>query len=83
MVKVEKRCNFCSKLLDDIDEELGFGFDMILPYGSENDMAHLRLDACVDCFDKLMSEYIVPNCQINPLVEIMDEDEVPWEEFED
>ena len=81
MVKIEKRCNCCGNTLNDMDEELDFGFDMILPYGSENDMAHLRLDLCISCFDRLMSEWVTPNCIINPLVEVWDEEEVPWEEF--
>lgn len=83
MVDFKRVCNFCKKQFDQYDTELDFGFDMILPYGSEHDMAHLRLDVCSHCFDKMMDDYIIPNCQINPLVEVMDEDEVPWEEFED
>lgn len=82
MVDYKRVCNMCGALFSDVDEELDFGLDMILPYGSEHDMAHLRLDLCCHCLDRLMDEYIVPNCKINPLVEVMDEDEVPWEEFE-
>lgn len=83
MVDYKRRCNFCGANFSPEDEELNFGLDMILPYGSEHDMAHLRLDLCCKCFDIAMDEYIIPNCKINPLVEVMDEDDVPWEEFED
>lgn len=83
MVEYKRRCNLCGSDFDDIDEELDFGIDMILPYGSVHDMAHVRLDLCCKCLDRLFDEYIVPNCAINPLVEIVDEDEVLWDEFED
>lgn len=82
MVDYRRRCNLCGADFSPEDEELDFGLDMILPYGSVHDMAHLRLDLCCRCLDRLMDEYIVPNCKINPLVEVMDENEVPWEEFE-
>ena len=83
MVDYKRVCNLCGATFQPVDEELDFGLDMILPYGSEHDMAHVRLDLCCKCLDRLFDEYLVPNCKINPLVEVMDEDEVPWEEFED
>ena len=83
MVQYKRRCNLCGLDFSPEDENLDFGIDMILPYGSEHDMAHIRLDLCCHCLDRLFDEYLIPNCKINPLVEIMDEDEVPWEEFED
>lgn len=82
MVDYRRRCNFCGADFSATDEELDFGFDLILPCESETDIAHIRLDACVSCVNKLFDEYIVPNCKINPLVEILDEDEVDWDEFE-
>lgn len=83
MVDYRRRCNMCGADFTEEDHELDAGCDMILPYGSAHDMAHLRLDLCCRCLDRLFDEYLIPNCKINPLVEIMDEDEVPWEEFED
>lgn len=83
MVDYTRRCNMCGVSFSDLDEQLDFGFDMILPYGSKHDMAHVRLDLCCECTDRLFDEYIVPKCKINPLVEVVDEEEIDWERFED
>lgn len=82
MVDYRRRCNLCGADFLPEDHELDMGFDMILPYGSAHDMAHVRLDLCCRCLDRLFDEYLIPNCKINPLVEVMDEDEVPWDELD-
>ena len=82
MVEYKRCCNFCKATFSAEDEEMNFGIDMILPYGSDHDMAHIRVDLCIPCLNKLFDDYIIPNCQINPLVEVLDEEEIDWDEYE-
>lgn len=60
-------CNFCGNDFDEWDEQEGFGFDYHVGYGSGYDLMRVKCDLCCACFDKMMDEYIIPNCKISPL----------------
>lgn len=66
---VKKVCNMCGKDFDMWDTQESFGFDYHVGYGSGFDGSNIQLDLCCDCFDKLMNEYIIPNCKISPVEE--------------
>ena len=76
MTTYKRQCNFCKKTFDEMDEHLDFGFDMVLPYGTTHDMAHLELDMCVDCFNQFMDEWVLPRCKISPLIETLSEEDL-------
>ncbi len=60
----------CGKDFDFLDEQEGFGFNYPnVGYGSRYDESKIALDLCCNCFDKLMTEYIVPKCKISPVEE--------------
>lgn len=62
-------CNMCGKDFDMMDNQEDFGFHYHVGYGSEFDGEVINLDLCCGCFDKLMKEHILPNCQISPVEE--------------
>lgn len=66
---VKKVCNMCGKDFDMWDAQESFGFDYHVGYGRWFDGSNIQLDLCCDCFDKLMNEYIIPNCKISPVEE--------------
>ena len=56
-----KVCNMCGKSFDEWDYHIG--------YDSKYDLNRLRLNLCIECFDKVL-DFIKPQCKINPLVEV-------------
>lgn len=62
-------CNMCGKEFDLWDIQEGFGFDYSVGYGSKYDGEHIHIDLCCDCFDEMMSSYILKKCMISPLAE--------------
>jgi len=62
-------CNICGKEFDEFDMQEGFGFDYHIGYGSKFDGERIKIVFCCDCFDKIVDEYILPQCQIPPLRE--------------
>lgn len=66
MIRKKNLCNLCGKLLDELDEQEGFGFDYHVGFGSKYDLCHLEAHFCIDCFDKLIDK-LIPQCNISPL----------------
>lgn len=60
-------CNMCGKDFDIWDNQEDFALYRNVGYGSGYDGCKIELDLCCNCFDKLVREYIVPNCKINPI----------------
>lgn len=60
-------CNMCGKDFDIWDNQEDFALYRNIGYGSKYDEHKIELDLCCNCFDKLVDEYIVPNCKINPM----------------
>lgn len=60
-------CNMCGKDFDIFDEQEDFSMYRNIGYGSKYDEQKIELDLCCDCFDKLVDEYIMPNCKISPI----------------
>lgn len=65
MAEAEHVCNVCGKRFDEFDEQENFGFDYYVGWGSKYDLTHLQAHICIDCFDKLMDQFI-PACKISP-----------------
>ena len=59
-------CNMCGNEFDEWDENESITLEHSCGYGSTYDGDNFRVVFCCRCFDKLMSEYILPNCKINP-----------------
>jgi len=55
----------CGKDFDIWDNQEDFALYRNVGYGSDG--CKIELDLCCNCFDKLVREYIVPNCKINPI----------------
>ena len=68
-------CNFCGKEFDEWDNQEGFGFTHRVGFGSKFDGQVIEVDLCCDCFDKMMEEYVFPNCQLNCISD--DDEETP------
>ncbi len=67
---VKRICNMCGKEFDEWDTQEGFGIHASVGYGSGFDGTKIALDLCCDCFDKLMSDYIIPKCKYSPVEEV-------------
>lgn len=65
MVSLGNVCNVCGRKFNQLDEQENFGFDYHVGYGSKYDLTHLQAHICIDCFDKLMDQFI-PACKISP-----------------
>lgn len=65
MDKQKTVCNVCGNVFDEYDEQENFGFEYYVGYGSRYDLTHLKAHICIDCFDKLMDNFI-PRCTISP-----------------
>jgi len=63
-----KMCNMCGKPFDTWDLQEDFSVDHMVGYGSKFDESHVSFDLCCECFDKVMEEYIIPNCKYSPIV---------------
>ena len=68
-------CNMCGKVFDEWDYQENFCFDYHIGYGSKYDLNRLKLNLCIDCFDKVL-DFILPQCKTNPLEEYHFEGEV-------
>lgn len=62
-------CNMCAKDFNEFDRQENLGFHNHLGYGSIHDEEVIDLDICCECFDKMMDEYILPKCKIQPFIE--------------
>ena len=60
-------CNMCGKTFDKWDEQESFGIHENVGYGSKHDGDIINLDMCCDCFDKLIDNYILPQCYQSPI----------------
>lgn len=69
------RCNMCGELFDEWDYQENFGFDYHIGYGLRYDLNRIKLNLCCSCFDKVL-DFILPQCEINPLSEYRFEGEV-------
>lgn len=58
-------CNVCGKRFNRLDEQENFGFNYHVGYGSKYDLTHIQAHICIDCFDKMMDQFI-PMCKISP-----------------
>lgn len=65
MVSLGNVCNVCGKRFNQLDKQENFGFDYHVGYGSKYDLTHLQAHICIDCFDRLMDQFI-PTCKISP-----------------
>ena len=63
-----KVCNMCGKSFGEWDYQENFCFDYHIGYDSKYDLNRLRLNLCIECFDKVL-DFIIPQCEINPLSE--------------
>lgn len=61
-------CNMCGKEFDRWDEEENFSFHSMIGYGSKYDMSEFDLDLCCNCMDRMLDEYLIPECQYPPLI---------------
>lgn len=61
-------CNICGVNFDLWDKQEQFGFHYKVGYGSIYDGDEINLDMCCNCFDKLLTEYLLPKCKINPIL---------------
>ena len=68
-------CTICGKLFNELDYQENFCFDTHIGYGSKYDLNRLRLNLCIDCFDKVL-DFILPQCKDNPLSEYHFEGEI-------
>lgn len=68
-------CNMCGKTFDEWDYQENFCFDTHIGYGSRYDLNRLRLNLCIDCFDRVL-DFILPQCKENPLSEYQFEGEI-------
>ena len=62
-------CTMCGKTFSMYDK--GFGYnqqDLLIGYPSKHDLERIRLNLCVDCFDKVL-DIIIPMCKTNPVVD--------------
>lgn len=66
-------CNMCGKEFDEWDVQEQFGFHYHVGFGSRFDEQIIDCDLCCSCFDKMMEEYILPNCKINTIIGRYDE----------
>lgn len=71
-------CNMCAKVFDKWDYQENFCFDYHIGYGSKYDLNRLKLNLCIDCFDKVL-DFILPQRKTNPLNELRIVGEVPYE----
>lgn len=63
-------CNICGKEFDVWDKQEGFGIHYYkVGYGSRFDGDTIDCDICCDCFDNLMTDYILPKAKTNPVIE--------------
>lgn len=61
-------CHMCGKIFDEWDYRENFCFDYHIGYGSKYNINRLKLNLCIDCFDKVL-DFILPQCKTNPLKE--------------
>lgn len=55
------KCDFCGKELNELDSQENFGFHyQHIGYGSRYDGESIDIDLCCNCFDKMMSDYVLP-----------------------
>lgn len=67
--KNDIKCTMCGKKFDDEDIMLGDNtYDIYVNYPSKHDLERIKLNFCVDCFDKVL-DMIIPLCKINPIVD--------------
>lgn len=57
----------CAKEFDMWDEQQNCKIDFNFFYGSKHDGDRIRCNLCCDCFDNLVDNYILPQCEINPI----------------
>lgn len=73
------KCTMCSNVFDNWDYQENFCLDYHIGYGSKYDCNRLKLNLCIDCFDKVL-DFILPKCKTNPLSELHIVGEVPYEQ---
>lgn len=61
MIKIV--CDMCGKEFNYWDTESGFSLSRNFGYGSKYDLEGIECDLCCECFDKLLDEYLIPNCK--------------------
>lgn len=61
------RCSICKKKFDIFDIQENIRFKHRFRYGSIYDGCTIELNLCCSCTDKLIGEYIIPNCCDNPM----------------
>lgn len=61
-------CNMCGQEFDEFDEIERFGFHHRVGLGSCFYSKIVECELCCSCFDRMMKEYILPNCKINPII---------------
>ncbi len=63
------KCTMCGKDFEEWDYQENISFDHLIGYGSKYDCSRLKLDLCINCFDKVI-DFILPQCKINPLSDV-------------
>lgn len=58
----------CGQEFDEFDEIERFGFHHRVGLGSCFYSKIVECELCCSCFDRMMKEYILPNCKIDPIV---------------
>jgi len=69
---IVRKCNMCGKDLDVFDQQENISYHSRMGYGSKFDLCQVDIDLCCSCFDKVMDEYIIPNCLLDPISEEVD-----------
>lgn len=60
------KCTMCGKVFDNWDYQENFCFEHLIGYGSKYDCEKLKLNLCINCFDKVL-DFILPQCKTNPI----------------
>lgn len=63
------KCTMCGKVFDSWDYQENLCFDHLIGYGSKYDGGILKLNLCIECFDKVL-DFILPQCKTNPLSDL-------------
>lgn len=61
-------CSLCGRrmnLLNDVTIGDGFGVGYYVEFEDEHQSYNVEVNLCIDCFDKMVHEYIIPRAQVD------------------
>lgn len=59
-------CNMCGKEFHPVEDSDLFQWHKFLSEDSRH-RGNFALDLCPECVDRLLDEYLIPNCKISPI----------------